>query len=108
MLKLSCAYFAFLASLKAPTIALGKRCSDQIEQDECCIGNKPPVKPRANGRNIVGCYMLRPFSHSVGYEQGCTLCVSLVPHFIFLRDSRANETRARENHPTRRVSPFLV
>ena len=23
------------------------------------------VKPRANGRNIVGCYMLRPFAHPV-------------------------------------------
>ena len=87
----------FFGVLKAPTIALGKRCSDQIEQDECCIGNncKPPVKPRANGRNIVGCYMLRPFSHSVGCEQGRTLCLFLVPHFIFLRDSRASETRAR-------------
>ena len=27
----------------------------------------PPddLKPRANGRNIVGCYMLRPFAHAV-------------------------------------------
>ena len=23
------------------------------------------MKPRANGRNIVGCYMLRPFAHPV-------------------------------------------
>ena len=23
------------------------------------------IKPRANGRNIVGCYMLRPFAHIV-------------------------------------------
>ena len=23
------------------------------------------LKPRANGRNIVGCYMLRPFAHPV-------------------------------------------
>ena len=23
------------------------------------------VKPRENGRNIVGCYMLRPFAHPV-------------------------------------------
>ena len=25
------------------------------------------IKPRANGRNIVGCYMLRPFAHPVAY-----------------------------------------
>ena len=26
---------------------------------------KVDVKPRANGPNIVGCYMLRPFAHLV-------------------------------------------
>ena len=26
---------------------------------------KTILKPRANGRNIVGCYMLRPFAHPV-------------------------------------------
>ena len=26
------------------------------------------VKPRANGRNIVGCYMLCPFAHPVAFE----------------------------------------
>ena len=25
------------------------------------------VKPRANGRNIVGCYMLRSFAHPVAW-----------------------------------------
>ena len=24
-----------------------------------------PVKPRPNGRNIVTCYMLRPFAHPI-------------------------------------------
>ena len=28
-------------------------------------GNNMTLKPRANGRNIVGCYLLRPFAHPV-------------------------------------------
>ena len=32
----------------------------------CCFRcHRRLVKPRANGRNIVGCYMLRPFAHPV-------------------------------------------
>ena len=29
--------------------------------------NTDDSQPRANGRNIVGCYMLRPFAHPVAY-----------------------------------------
>ena len=32
------------------------------------------IKPRANGRNIVGCYMLRPFAHPAAF-----CCVLLLP-----------------------------
>ena len=55
--------------------------------------------------------MLHPFSHSVCCEKGCTLCVSLVPHFIFLRNSRARETRARVKitlHEKRRYAALGV
>ena len=87
----------FFGVLESSHYSTGKALLRSNRTRRWCIGNncKPPVKPRANGRNIVGCYMLRPFSHSVGCEQGRTLCLSLVPHFIFLRDSRASETRAR-------------
>ena len=33
------------------------------------------IKPPANGRNIVGCYMLRPFAHPVAY---CWMLLRLV------------------------------
>ena len=33
------------------------------------------IKPRENGRNIVGCYMLRPFAHIVAC---CCLLLEVV------------------------------
>ena len=58
------------------------------------------IKPRANGRNIVGCYMLRPFAHPVAY---CWMLLRVVaeslkpvklfsqqlPTFLLFRDRRS-------------------
>ena len=51
------------------------------------------VKPRANGRNIVGCYMLRPFAHPVAC---CWMLLRVVaqslkpvPVFLLFRDRRS-------------------
>ena len=51
------------------------------------------VKPRANGRNIVGCYMLRPFAHPVAC---CWILLRVVvqslkpvPVFLLFRDRRS-------------------
>ena len=35
------------------------------EEERTSPENFETLKPRANGRNIVGCYMLRPFAHPV-------------------------------------------
>ena len=58
------------------------------------------VKPRANGRNIVGCYMLRPFAHPVAccwillrvVTQSLklvTLFSQQLPTFLLFRDRRS-------------------
>ena len=38
------------------------------------------IKPRENGRNIVGCYMLRPFAHIVAC---CCLLLEVLAHAKF-------------------------
>ena len=58
------------------------------------------AKPRANGRNIVGCYMLRPFAHPVAccwillrvVTQSLklvTLFSQQLPTFLLFRDRRS-------------------
>ena len=57
-------------------------------------------KPRANGRNIVGCYMLRPFAHPVAccWILLCVVAQGLkpvkffsqqLPTFLLFRDRRS-------------------
>ena len=66
----------------------------------CKSRNKVNVKPRANGRNIVGCYMLRLFAHPVAC---CWMLLRVVaqslkpvklfsqqlPTFLLFRDRRS-------------------
>ena len=58
------------------------------------------MKPRANGRNIVGCYMLRPFTHPVACCWMLLRVVALslkptklfsqqLPTFLLFRDRRS-------------------
>ena len=63
-------------------------------------GDEKGLKPRANGRNIVGCYMLRPFAHPVAC---CWMLLRVVvqslkpvklfsqqlPTFLLFRDRRS-------------------
>ena len=44
-------------------IALHGKC--RLFPETKFLGRSRLVRLRANGRNIVGCYMLRPFAHSV-------------------------------------------
>ena len=47
--------------MKNPTDLFRVNCADKHRSLEGII----ILKPRANGRNIVGCYMLHPFAHLV-------------------------------------------
>ena len=58
------------------------------------------LKPRANGHNIVGCYMLRPFAHPVAC---CCVLFSLRGRRLEVVGTRKN-ARARET----RLRPFSL
>ena len=54
---------------------------------------KKPVKPRANGRNIVGCYMLRSFAHPIACCWTLLRVVAQSPNISFVpRSPKRNTT----------------
>ena len=73
--------------------------SSSINHYRACIVTSLHVslKPRANGRNIVGCYMLHPFAHPVAccwmllrvVTQSLKLFSQQLPTFLLFHDRRS-------------------